>query len=94
MDGRCHLMKLGRGATALIESPQLAKKTGNGIVAVTFQFSSGRVATGAKPKMTIGSVLHVLGHFEKQKDPKSDGFALQQILLNFVLEKQEARRTR
>ena len=51
-------------------------------------------ATGARPTQKIGSVLHVLGHFNKQKDPKGDGFALQQLLLNFVLEKQEARRTK
>jgi hypothetical protein len=38
-----------------------------------------------------GSVLHVLGHFVAQADPKGDGFALQQLLLNFVVEKQRLR---
>jgi len=35
--------------------------------------------------------LHVLGHFKNQKDADSgDRFALQQLLLNFILEKQRA----
>jgi hypothetical protein len=38
----------------------------------------------------IGRVLHVLSHFQHQKEESGDGFALQQLLLNFVVEKQEA----
>ena len=39
-----------------------------------------------------GRVLHVISHFQHQADASGDGFALQQLLLNFVLEKQAARR--
>jgi hypothetical protein len=38
-----------------------------------------------------GSVLHVLGHFHAQMDSSGDGFALQQLLANFIIEKQKWR---
>ena len=37
-------------------------------------------------------MLHVLSHFQKQRDESGDGFALQQMLLNFIVEKQAFRR--
>lgn len=49
---------------------------------------SGRSASERVP----GSVLHVLSHFQKQRDESGDGFALQQMLLNFIVEKQAFRR--
>ena len=93
MEQRCHLLKPGRGAVVLIVSPELGERTSNSHVAVTFQVSGGRVATGARPTRKVGAVLHVLSHFKLQEDPKGDGFALQQLLLNFILEKLEGRRT-
>ncbi len=38
-----------------------------------------------------GAILHVLSHFYSQKDEGGDGFALQQMLLNFIVEKQAYR---
>jgi hypothetical protein len=93
--------------TVLVESPDLKKQYNNGAVAVTFRWHGGRIATGtgvSKKQATGGGenkpaepeggcVLHVLGHFKHQKDADSgDHFALQQLLLNFILEKQHARR--
>lgn len=40
----------------------------------------------------VGRVLHVVSHFQHQTSESGDGFALQQLLLNFIVEKQEARR--
>ena len=55
----------------------------------------GRAAGGApapKTRAPGGCVLHVLSHFKHQKDKDSgDHFALQQLLLNFFLEKQAAK---
>ncbi len=64
----------------LVESDALAGKYGTGIVACTFRHGKG-------------AVLHVLSHFERQRDPKGDGFALQQLLVNFVVEKQKWRKS-
>jgi hypothetical protein len=57
-------------------------------VAVTFRYGGERVETG---KATAGAVLHVLSHFQDQQTKEGDGFALQQLLLNFIVEKQKAR---
>jgi hypothetical protein len=79
----------------LVEAPDLPQCT---IVACTFGFTTGkggRPVTGAAPEevqLRSGRVLHVLSHFSHQKDESGDGYALQQLLLNFILEKQEARR--
>jgi hypothetical protein len=79
----------------LVEAPDLPRCK---IVACTFGFTTGkggRPVTGAAPEevqLRSGRVLHVLSHFSHQKDESGDGYALQQLLLNFVLEKQEARR--
>jgi hypothetical protein len=91
------------GVTVLVKSPELEQKFQNGAVAVTFRWHNGAVVTGqggtqktatggsggkAHAPQQGGCVLHVLGHFKHQKDKDSgDHFALQQLLLNFILEK-------
>lgn len=47
---------------------------------IAFTYKSGK-----------GSILHVLSHFKSQSDPRGDGFALQQMLANFIIEKQKAK---
>ena len=69
----------GGKVLSLVESTELAKQYGGGAVAATFRY--GR-----------GSVLHVLSHFIAQRDASGDGFALQQMLANFIVEKQKWRR--
>jgi hypothetical protein len=62
-------------------------------VAVTYRYAGERTETGAKKggEPAGGVVLHVLSHFEDQRTKEGDGFALQQLLLNFIVEKQRAR---
>jgi hypothetical protein len=99
IDGRSHLIKIlsKKGVVPLIACEELKKSFKAPYVAVTFRWTGKvvtkkkRVATGAKAKPEGGVVLHVLGHFKNQRD-KSDKFALQQLLLNFILEKQRERR--
>lgn len=95
LEGRSHMVKEGPGITRLITCPDL-KSLGSTCVAFTFAYTSeggGRPVTGRRPpKRPPGRVLWVSSHFKLQKDPKSDGFALQQLLLNFILDKQEQRR--
>jgi hypothetical protein len=63
----------------LVESAELLAKGGvSPVVAATFRPGKG-------------AVLHVLGHFKSQKDKSGDGFALQQLLINFIVEKQKTR---
>jgi hypothetical protein len=82
----------------LIDSPDVKKKFESSAVAITFRWHKGKVvpSSGASPKKgepEPGAVLHVLGHFKHQRDKESgDRFALQQLLLNFILEKQRANR--
>ncbi len=99
MDGHSELIKiLSPGVTTLIESPELQGKFQNAAVGVTFRWHNNAVVTGQGGKTATGGkgpeapqggcVLHVLGHFKHQKDKNSgDHFALQQLLLNFFLEK-------
>ncbi len=63
----------------LVVSKELGQKYSNPTVAATFRH--GR-----------GSVLHVLSHFYQQRDAAGDGFALQQILANFIIERQKWRK--
>ena len=63
----------------LVVSKELGQKYSNPTVAATFRH--GR-----------GSVLHVLSHFYQQQDASGDGFALQQILANFIIERQKWRK--
>ncbi|MCK4909578.1 MAG: hypothetical protein KAS70_06735 [Planctomycetes bacterium] len=75
----------------LMVAPELVdKKTAgaNGVVAVTFSYDQGRrmVSTGRGKKVNSGGrVLHVLSHFGKQ-DVNDDELALQNLLLNFLIE--------
>jgi len=67
-------------AQPLVESAELLQK-GGGSSTVAAYFRHGK-----------GAVLHVLGHFHMQKDESGgDGFALQQLLVNFIVEKQKFR---
>ncbi|MEZ6186813.1 MAG: HEAT repeat domain-containing protein, partial [Planctomycetota bacterium] len=96
LDGRSHLVKPNPALTVLVECPEI-KDMGSTAVAFTFGFTDkggGRPVTGAPGKKTAhgGRVLHVLSHFKNQKDESGDGYALQQLLLNFIVEKQEARK--
>lgn len=97
LEGRSHLAKRTPGIVPLISCPKI-KDLGTTMVAFTFSFTEkggGRPVTGSaskKLKEPPGSVLWVSSHFKLQKDPKGDGFALQQLLLNFILEKQNQRK--
>ncbi len=77
----------------LVEAPDLEDQK-HTAVAVTFAFGEKQkdpkaVATGGVyedlAKMTGGRVLHVLSHFGTQKT-KNDEYAIQNMLLNFVIE--------
>ncbi|MDF1663907.1 MAG: hypothetical protein P1V97_19210 [Planctomycetota bacterium] len=62
----------------LVVSKEMAVYGAEGAIAFTY-------------KTGTGSILHVLSHFKSQSDPNGDGFALQQMLANFIIEKQKAR---
>lgn len=51
---------------------------------------TGLRGSGSAPVEVGGSVLHVMSHFRDQKSADGDGFALQQLLLNFIVEKQRS----
>lgn len=93
LEGRSHLAKMTPGIVPLISCPDI-KDQGTTMVAFTFAFTAkqgGRPVTGSaikKLKRPPGQVLWVSSHFKLQKDPEGDGYALQQLLLNFILEKQ------
>lgn len=96
--------RLSPDVECLIESQELKKRFPDfPWVAVTFHWKNGKVvkavhtapgADAGKGHTQSGSagggcVLHVLSHFKHQKDKDAgDKFALQQLLLNFFLEKQ------
>lgn len=100
MDGKSFLIKLlSSDVSILIESNELKKRFPEfPAVAVAFWWKNGKVVKAPKPggdakshtqAATGGCVLHVLSHFKHQKDKDAgDKFALQQLLLNFFLEKQ------
>ena len=84
----------GKGkVTVLMSSPDLAKDEGadKAAVAVTFLPAGAKGEKGAvQGKLEAvrgGRVLHVLSHFAKQKSDQ-DAFALQNMLLNFLMEAQ------
>lgn len=98
VDSTSHLIKIldQRVVIPLIACKELYP--GNPFMAVTFRWNGQGVAidrravTGQKSrKLKGGAVMHVLGHFKNQKN-ESDKFALQQLLLNFILEKQREKR--
>ncbi len=97
LDSRSHLVADNPLLVPLVVSPDMDdKKMGSNVVAFTFTFppgAGGRAgATGKGGRARGGVVLHVSSHFKNQKDESGDGFALQQILLNLIVEKQDARR--
>ena len=90
---RTTLMKLGDGVTPLIVSQALTD-----LLKDTKDQKGRRVPTGstATPlavtfKVGLGVAIHVSSHFQDQKSEEGDGYALQQLLLNFIVEKQKAR---
>lgn len=95
----CEYPEANPAITTLVVSPELpGLASGFDAVAFTFNYpptpGGGRVATGGgrgrRPQG--GVVLNVLSHFKLQEDDSGDGFALQQILLNLIVEKQERRK--
>ncbi|MHC4390364.1 MAG: HEAT repeat domain-containing protein [Planctomycetota bacterium] len=80
IDGASYCVKAnGEGVRVLVRCEELLKQYASEIVACTFRYGKG-------------SVLHVLSHFDKQSDAAGDGFALQQMLMNFIVEKQKFRK--
>jgi hypothetical protein len=82
----------------LVETPDLQNSGLSTAVAVTFNVGPGApspVATGGVyedfPSQKGGKVLHVLSHFSKQKN-KQDGYTLQNMLLNFLIEAKDRKR--
>lgn len=102
IDSHSHLVKPNPALQVLVESPQLGDALGSNIVAFCFGYTAdggqARPMTGGggsssrRKQQKSGVVLHVLSHFKNQKDASGDGFALQQLLLNFIVEKQEIRK--
>lgn len=95
----CDVAAPNPAITELVSSPQMNDLTqGMKAVAFTFQFppaqGGGRVATGGGGKRRFGGgvVLHVLSHWKLQAKDEGDGFALQQILLNLIVDKQDRRK--
>lgn len=103
IDSRSHLIKPNPALTVLVESPEM-EGMGTNIVAFCFGYTveggqarpmtggGGQGGSKARKKQKSGVVLHVMSHFKNQKDASGDGFALQQLLLNFIVEKQELRK--
>jgi hypothetical protein len=93
---RCHLVNDGKSAVVpLVICPEI-KSQGSTTVAFTFNFTGeggGRPVTGKALRKVkrAGCVLFVSSHFKDDEDGE-DGYALQQLLLNFVLEKQAQRK--
>lgn len=77
-DELCCTIKPSARAVSLVECEELGKKQGAPCVAATFRHGKG-------------AVLHLIGHFREQKDGEGDGFAMQQMLVNFIVEKQKFR---
>lgn len=80
---------IGKNTTVLIMSPKLVSKSNpEGAVAVTWGMSGSNIVLTGGEKASYqagGRVLHVMSHFGKQKS-KLDEFALQNLLLNFLIE--------
>ncbi len=80
-----------RKVQVLMQSGELVadpKSTKDRAIAVTFRPAGGAVASGSGSGASgvgRGMVLHVMSHFGKQKSGE-DEFALQNLLLNFLLE--------
>ncbi|MBI5778189.1 MAG: HEAT repeat domain-containing protein [Planctomycetes bacterium] len=86
---------LKKDVTVLIMSPKLVTKSNtDGAVAVTFGVSGSNIVTTGTEKGPSyqggGRVLHVMSHFGHQKS-KVDEFALQNLILNFIMELNQRR---
>jgi len=86
---------LKKDVTVLIMSPKLVTKSNtDGAVAVTFGVSGSNIVTTGSEKGPSyqggGRVLHVMSHFGHQKS-KIDEFALQNLILNFIMELNQRR---
>lgn len=90
------IVKKPGDVAVLMVSPELKKINAEAdSVAVTFRYTGKKkvaVASGGA-RQEGGSVLHVLSHFGKQKS-KSDAFALQYLLLNFLADANQAFKNR
>ncbi len=82
----------------LVEAPELQANHQFGAVAVTFSPGASAASIGATggvyeelSQIKGGKVLHVLSHFSKQKN-KNDGYTLQNMLLNFLIEAKDRRK--
>ncbi len=93
LEGRSHLAKPSPALIPLVRCPDIAD-LGTDCVAFTLSYDrQGRPVTGrGNLERRAGRVLFVSSHFKLQKDEKGDGFALQQLLLNFIVEKQDQRK--
>jgi hypothetical protein len=81
--------KLQNDAVALVFRWSKGKVVPYAPPASSRQATGGAGGAAAVTAPEGGLVLHVLGHFKHQKDKDAgDHFALQQLLLNFILEKQ------
>ncbi|MBI5778190.1 MAG: hypothetical protein HZA49_01880 [Planctomycetes bacterium] len=85
---------LGKNVTVLIMSPKLVDKSHpEGAVAVTWGVSGENIVSTDGNKTSYsggGRVLHVMSHFGHQRS-KIDEFALQNLLLNFLIELNQRR---
>ncbi len=85
------LVKDKRNVVILMTSQKVAQQSGggHGTVALTFggpdAYGKGEASGGLK-----GRVIHVISHFARQH-AKEDGFALQNLALNFLLESRQRR---
>jgi hypothetical protein len=89
--------------TTLLESEDLAKLAeGNGAVAITFRpgvvppkgkTGTGGGGTGEYTRSKSGRVLHTISHFGHQ-NTSEDGQALENLLLNFLLEASKQRESK
>lgn len=78
-DVSCALIELPRDVKDLdviAVSPEMGKQMG--LSTIGFIYTCGK-----------GKVLHLTAHFGEQADGKTDKFALQKLLLNFILEAQD-----
>ena len=91
------IVKKAGDVAILMVSPELKKISADAdSVVVTFHYSNKKkagVASGGNARPEGGSVLHVVSHFSKQKN-KGDAFALQNLLLNFLAEANNAFKSR
>ncbi|HLD36423.1 MAG TPA: hypothetical protein VJC37_06845 [Planctomycetota bacterium] len=80
--------------TVLVMSPKLVNKSNpEGAIAVTWGVSGQNIVTTGGDKSSYaggGRVLHVMSHFGHQKS-KVDEFALQNLILNFLIELNQRR---